>query len=141
MLIENQLPTLDQSIKLKELGVDQTSLFYWQKAKSPVHKESVMFGWTSNAVCSAFTVSELGSMLGVSYTSWQFKNQKSEDMIWIATRIAPNKKADFSISTYESFDRIGSTEAEARAKLLISCIEAKVPGFTIEEINRRLTQS
>lgn len=63
MLIENQLSSLDQSLKLKALGVDQTSLFYWQKAKSTVHKESIMYCWTSNAVCSAFTLAELGEMV------------------------------------------------------------------------------
>lgn len=79
MLIENQLSTLEQSLKLKALGVDQTSLFYWQKAKSSVHKESIMYGWTSDALCSAYTLAELGEMLNDDFwfVKWSYVQSRA----------------------------------------------------------------
>lgn len=59
-----QLTPLNTAIQLKKLGADQKSLFYWNQAKDGPHKEMPGFGWTSNAIASAYTVAELGVMYG-----------------------------------------------------------------------------
>lgn len=56
--------TLEQAIRLRVLGVTQKSDFYWVEPKSENHRESIQFGWTSFAIASAFTVAELGVLMG-----------------------------------------------------------------------------
>lgn len=59
-----QFCTLEQAIELNELGVTQKSLFYWNKAKSGSHGSYIHYGWTSDAVASAFNTAELIQMHG-----------------------------------------------------------------------------
>lgn len=59
-----QFCTLNQAKALKELGVTQKSLFYWNKPKSVSHPEYIHFGWTSDAIASAFNAAELIEMHG-----------------------------------------------------------------------------
>lgn len=72
MTLENQVTSLEISKRLKELGVNQKSLFYWAKPNDD--KTGVEMNWVlRNAkyhylaeigrCYSAFTVAELGEML------------------------------------------------------------------------------
>ena len=57
-----QFCTLEQAIELRDLGVTQKSLFYWNKPKSEKHGPYINYGWTSDAIASAFNSSELLEM-------------------------------------------------------------------------------
>lgn len=61
MKTEDQVCSLDLAKKLKEVGVKQESLFYWNRQTKQVYMDTVP--WNETAWVSAFTVSELGEML------------------------------------------------------------------------------
>lgn len=76
MKLENQVCTLEQAKKLKELGIVQDSLFMWWESESWNIERGVYFSSTLHRSTdtinnrtmvqsfSAFTVAELGLMLG-----------------------------------------------------------------------------
>jgi hypothetical protein len=111
MTLEDQVCSLDLAKRLKELGVKQDSLFYWYP---------YAIGWrcrfvdelTSNIqkdverLVSAFTVAELGKMLGKESNQVMFAEGK-----WAS--VAPQI---FEITESDS-------EADARAKVLIYLLE------------------
>jgi hypothetical protein len=81
-----QFCTLDQAKALKDLGITQKSLFYWNAPKSSVHMEAPNYGWTSNAVASAFNASELiilhrGGMMYFSATDPFCARRLASDLI------------------------------------------------------------
>lgn len=73
MKIEKQVCSLELAKKLKELGVEQESLFYWwgnrEKTEIIIAYRGDLWEWSipigvkENGYCSAFTVAELGDML------------------------------------------------------------------------------
>jgi hypothetical protein len=108
MQLEKQVCSLEFAKKLKELGVDQESIWFW--ARQPAISGDWTIHYFGNVrgerhKFSAFTVAELGEMLPDGYkTSRQNKN-------WI---------------TYAAFggaDISADTEADARAKMLVYLIE------------------
>jgi hypothetical protein len=121
MTLENQVCTLKQAIKLKELGVEQLSLFCYmaygnefKDSEKPFFNnffkaDDRFFLWVS-----AFTVAELGAMLP------QGTRCRKCDVIW-ECEIADE-------AWEESFGQIctGETEAEGRAALLIYLLEKKL---------------
>lgn len=161
MKLENQICTIEQARKLRELGIIQDSLFYHfpnpniesirRKYDIPEynivsgsmypHKQFknirtlVIDGLFENTY-SAFTVAELSVMLGDFYPSWSFNCGKK----WIATKINKDDIKDgLHILTADAFDRFADTQAQALATLLISVIET---GFMkVEDINQRLLNS
>jgi len=116
MKLEQQVTNLELSKKLKELGVEQESLFYWMTGhNNPVEKPQ--FGFQEmldkDLICSAFTVAELGEEL----KNWLLYNFYSMPNIcdegWeVDSRLVENLLAD--------------TEANARAKMLIYLKENKL---------------
>lgn len=152
MKLQNQVSTSDQSFELKDLGVKQELGNYaWQKFPKGYgfhfQKPIAIPADKIKDIASAFTVAELGIMLGEGHPSWQFEHPETKAMLFIVTRIGPNdplarykyKNSDLiPMNTYEAFDRYQPTEAGARAALLIASIKCEVPGFTIAEINERL---
>lgn len=140
----NQFCSLEQAKKLNELKINQTDAFYYFQWDVLMAESKVDFGDPKYA---AFSVAELGAMLGKGYPSWQFKHPKEDKLVWICTRIGPNepnfeqkyrKSELIPMYTYEVCDRYADTEVQARAALLIICIEVGMDGFTIEEVNERL---
>ena len=161
MTLENQVCSLEQSKKLKELGVKQFSLFYHfpnpnrkeikKKYKIPDYnvlyvKNQIGKEWESIAelfirggvftsTYSAFTVSELGVMLPEYYPSWRFKVKNA--IKWITTVITKDKVKDGNtINTVNEFDRYAKNEAQARANLLIVLLENNV--IKVSDVNKRL---
>jgi len=160
MLLENQVCSLEQSKKLKELGVKQFSLFYHFpnpntkeiKKKYKIPDYNVVYGknhigkeWENiselvirgvfTSTYSAFTVAELGIMLPEYYPSWRFKVKNS--IKWISTIITKdNVKDGKTITTANEFDRYANNEAQARATLLIALLENDV--IKVSEVNKRL---
>lgn len=83
MKIEKQVCTLEQAKKLNDLGVAQSSLFYWKENEIQiVVTEKQMKEWiekylpTLNEYYSAFTLSELSAMIkGGSYEAERLWNR------------------------------------------------------------------
>lgn len=121
MKIEDQVCTQNQSIKLKELGVDQKSFFHYDQ-DIYMFRPSEAIQYTPsckrNYKCSsAFNVAELSVML-LEYAETYF----SKHTTW---RISGTDK-DYN------------TQAEASADRLIDLLENEI--LTVEEVNNRLTK-
>lgn len=126
MPLEKQVCDLELAKRIKELGVEQESLWYWIKHKPDFYENNPWFKgkpkpeikpflgqrivvpeYYYDSVYSAFTVAELGKILPKYY-----KTIKKEAM-W---------------SAYDKYDAgvletISNTEANARAKMLIYLLE------------------
>lgn len=118
MKLEEQVVSLELAKKLKELGVKQNSLHYWQYVYA--HKSYELDNGDEDPAMtySAFTVAELGEMLhkskyavikqfdGGCYFFKQHENTTLEYGMIAGRGFAPKK-----------------TEADARAKMLIYLLE------------------
>ena len=134
MQLEDQMCSLELAKRLKELGVEQDSLFYYRtqylydgsdeivlminKFDSPRAHERM-----SNPKYSAFTVAELGEMLPArlkpDLPSKKFARLdicKGTDSRWLISYY-------YDITLPPKNALIGNTEADARAKMLIYLIE------------------
>lgn len=159
MKIENQVCTLKQAEKLKELGVVRQSFFYYYQCivngretmpivnyvnfdyGEYVENESInnaIYGNTRNEYYSAFTVAELGVMLpdyeasrekGYEFRPYQQYYSHTQRVEW---------KFDNPFTSYRRDTIVTSTktEAEARAAMLIWLIEER--HITPDEVNQRL---
>lgn len=108
MKLEDQVCNLQLAKKLKELGVEQNSLFWWVKDKFDEFDDtySLHYQPSYRVDYSAFTVAELGEALKVSDPQ-VLKRYEGFGEVWFC----PNKSGQ------------ASTEANARAKMLIWLIE------------------
>src|SRR6476661_11156241 len=117
MTIEKQVCGLDLARKLKELGVKQDSAFYWHNYRNPAKDDHWHLvgerdkGLPDFATYSAFTVAELGEMLGRDY----FPQWQPDFNRWTA-----------SYNSSRVVEQDGGTEAEARSKMLIYLLENKL---------------
>lgn len=154
MKLINQVCTLEQAKRLKELGVRQDAIWFWaypvkdkmiSTRKGVIHyttKEDILMDNEGDEfdhdVAAAFTVAELCQMLPDYYPSWRFKvSESSEERKWIATVICgPKPPGIDNIHTAYEFDRYAKTQAEALATLLIALLDIKY--ITPEEVNARL---
>ena len=136
MKLQDQVCTLEQAKKLKELGVIQDSIFCFIGDGNPDPKYFTSFEiyYSANAMLevgaswhehriAAFTVAELGIMLpsetltirrgSESFPNWEWENEGRQ-------------------TGWGCFN----TEAAARADHLIMLLENKL--ITVEEVNKRL---
>jgi hypothetical protein len=133
MDLQNQVCSLESAKKLKELGVKQESLFYWQHltdfsiSKGMDFKPELNYkkqGYAGASIweeTSAFTVAELGEMLPKDYClSGKTEYGEPFRAFWCGLE---------NISWFWD-----ETEAEARALMLICLLENKL--ITAEEINK-----
>ncbi len=127
MKLSKQVVSLELAKKLKELGVKQESMFWWQEYKSTAEEESparVIFGhndYFNGKWTSAFTVAELGEMLPflvkLDYmdVGWEgykaLKNGNWETWLHDSNGVLVGSKF------------YAESEADARAKLLIYLLE------------------
>lgn len=128
MKLEEQVCTLEQAKRLKELGVKQDSFWYWGKgffykgeynqrlfAINELRKyypgEAIQEGFTS-----AFTVAELGEL---------YRQKMPNHFITVAYYFDIDKDCNdgIVINGEMSVQYRGKTEAEARANLLIHILE------------------
>lgn len=153
MELSKQVCSLEQSKRLKELGVSCKTLFYWSDCSKP--REPEIFELTYQSYTSkcgwkeevnyypAFTVAELGVMLPQNFEDGSFITMRvNEEWIdlnnereymrgrWIIHPINDDSVSD-NIPDY-------TTEAEARAAMLIYLLENNLT--TAQEVNERLTQ-
>lgn len=120
--------------RLKELGVEQESDFYWCQPAPNVIKpfcslcrEHRTFG-RYDKLCSAFTVAELGEMLPeylvgddqirFDLTIWRDSEMWNVSYWWDEdTRRLPDMRIETTVAPFE---------ADARAKMLIYLLETKL---------------
>lgn len=162
MKLSKQVVSLEQAKKLKELGVEQESLFCFIGDDNPdpkynlPHKlyltneaySEVGAGWYENRI-AAFTVAELGVMLPepfvkrFDFPGYTTPKSKKYEVFFSTWFWDASGKRTFGCR-YDHDGNInislGSSigcEAEARAALLIHLIENN--HITVEAINQRLT--
>lgn len=130
MKLESQVTSLEISKRLKELGVKQESLFWWDSSNSiccagpkrmgnTFYPENLDSYYTKNTI-SAFTVAELGEMLpeditveGINYQI-QFTNGIH----------SIGYQGEIDVSVFKVIhETIGLTEVDARGKMLIYLLE------------------
>ena len=110
MKLQNQVTSLELSKKLKELGVKQESLFYWQMLPNGeffLRAGTATFNGCK-IIASAFSVAEIGEMLPNCTQSWCVEKE------WICI---------FKCVSGFMDEFYGNTEADSRTKLLIHLIE------------------
>jgi hypothetical protein len=113
MKIESQVCGLELARRLKELGVEQDSDFYWCELAPNIVKpfcslcrEHRDFG-SYERICSAFTVAEFGEMLPPAFSS-----SRGADGKWMCVNEMKSSSEDGKII-------FADTEADARAKMLL----------------------
>lgn len=147
MKIENQVCTLEQAKRLKEIGVLQESEFYFRMGKIWHFREVtdwpnqeqlsdlLQSGQENERIFSAYTVAELGEMLPdlIEQEDKQYELVCiKEDDCWLCRYVRNNNMLDcFHYAA-------GETEAEARTNMLEYCIESNLT--TIDQINKSITQ-
>lgn len=125
--LENQLTSLEPSIRLKELGVKQDSYWVWinpfrmedlkhfydidTERWNLIPRDSIMPSKVKRHCYAAFTVAEHGIALPRSIRSYRDTNSKEE--FWVCK--LPYKKTEYA-----------DTEANARAQMRIWLIENKL---------------
>lgn len=145
MKLIDQVCTIDQAKHLKELGVEQKSLFYFHHAfDKPVFGETpvtetgkqykkVQVCNDKNGSFAAFTVAELGVMI---QQIGLYTCVNTVLMGWAVHHV--NEYADYEFKqpgNMNSYD----TEAQARAAILIELLEDKK--VSVSGINDRLKQT
>ncbi len=116
MKIEDQVCSLELSKRLKELDVEQDSLFVWTS-------HGVLYNEKIPAIvridCSAFTVAEIGKMLpGIV----EIKNR----LFYISMdycKYPYYRDMPLTEEIFSGMDNSNDSEADARAKMLIYLIE------------------
>lgn len=108
MELFEQFSTVEQSIRLVELGVKPVALFYHMPAKDGPHRQYIQYGWSSEAIAPAYSVAELGTML-------PFYVSSGKNYI--------NTFDCFAEGTITPFRQRRATEADARAAMLIQLLE------------------
>jgi len=134
MKIEQQCVSLELSKRLKELGVKQESLFYYEGTAIEIGAGIgyvLHFGkqlvWEGAAHVSAFTVAELGEMLPA-----KIEVGKKDGFFGCWKRTSPFTSSKKWGCNYQNLDERpihfenNDTEADARAKMLIYLLENKL---------------
>ena len=133
MKLEQQVVSLELAKKLKELGVSQQSLFWWEwyitteiKKSTDIppkivylpNKPSTGGKPLRNAQhYAAFTVAELGEMLPARVRKFKLQADKMPGGDWFVSYVS------FLNCDEKKFIQYSYTEADARAKMLIYLIE------------------
>jgi len=147
MKIENQVVTIEQAKKLKELGVTAEPLFWYVIDIDPITPLDIIQKWQHSNFdqCEkypAYTVAELGVMLphfdnlsqmGGFVHLTEFDPSVQDGNPWYCVWEYDKDKENAGFGS-EIID--GETEAQARAAMLIYLLENNLT--TAEEVNQRL---
>ena len=142
--IEWQVSNRELSQRLKELGVEQDSLLHWWKTdngKWEIDDYTVNESFGNPSICfpedwaSAFTVAELGEILPITIDLSLKKESGLLSQTLMVLVMGKNFNGHYIGYRNEEFFRLNlsetsSTEANARAKMLIYLIENKLMGET-----------
>jgi hypothetical protein len=140
MKIENQVCSLEQAIKFKQLGVHQGSFFAYISEGELLSKHSPNLDLMAIATdfTAAYTVAELGEMLPDylvidsyrMHPRFHKQEQHNSPALWTARY---GKPEDLDIPDFDA-----KNEAQCRAAMLIHLLESGLT--TPTEINNRLKQ-
>lgn len=139
MDISKQVCTLEQAKRLKELGVNQNSLFYiwFNSSENPVFPK-YCYGWDYDDIVNehyaAYTVAELGVMLPDEYM--YRRNLETLMFHWTDDAFGEGRRLHFSNIMIASLQEGYETEAECRADALIWLLEKAI--ITPEQVDQRL---
>lgn len=134
MKLEQQVSSLELSKRLKELGVKQDSLFYWQQGYQEMKGGVNASGFEitqkkteskKGIRCfSAFTVAELGEMLPATpiIESTKYYLECCKYAKWHTKYVHYEKGIGYLLGGHKC-EFNGDTEADARAKMLIYLLE------------------
>ena len=123
MTLEQQVCSFELAKKLKELGVKQESLFYWHETARLDGVHVLNQKYSDDKFCfSAFSVAELGEMLPECYFTQHRLNAEWE-CYQNFTKIIEGTKPLQKEYPENHVSMFASTEADARAKMLIYLIE------------------
>jgi hypothetical protein len=124
MKLEQQVCSLELARKLKKLGVEQDSIFFWCKFLGSPDYDLISGENEPNEyddLISAFTVAELGEMLP--------KKIRENEYLRIIKN-GKNWEVAYGFFDWDGFEdtckRTDFTEADARAKMLIYLLENKL---------------
>jgi len=120
MKLENQVCSLELAKKLKELGVKQESLWWWNIYNQNGCDAMITLNRPERKgdyCCSAFTVTELGEMLPNYVGGQEISTRKDVDNNYWCELLGDDTKEKYFKS---------NAEANARAKMLIYLIENKL---------------
>lgn len=150
---ENQVCTIEQAKRLKDLGIAQESIWYWEKMREPVHEGCARERLQSHAnvshpisastieeTYSAFTVAELGVMLTDERDEKQMTCVSSYNPhfgVWMCFVEQWDEELGKPVGIAD-MEGEGETEAEARAWALITHLENDL--VTVEDVNDRLSE-
>lgn len=160
--LEDQVCAIEHAKRFDEIGITQKSLWYWCESKDKDIKPEILQGTLNyydynttekqiSKIYSAFTVAELGKMLPEIITKiHHLSNNKVKIIPYDLIFIKHDNTLDYSHITCSNngFLKINdslfppeiifrdTTEANARAKMLIYLLENKL--ITAEEINKCL---
>lgn len=120
MKLENQVTSHEISKRLKELGVKQESLFYWEPQSNGIFE---ITRWYHKDSISAFTVAELGEMLPLGTASlhidtWYDSLPVQANKNWMCRM--PERPAQRGLKRHIAY---ALTEADARGRCLIYLLE------------------
>lgn len=149
MTLQEQVITIEQAKRLKELGVAQEAFFYWSdfngckethvlccRLRQGLYDDQTgdfdkMFftaDYRLETTYAAFTVAELGVMMSIGDGIFTVRSSSGK---WVVNNVYDEdpmgKDADFK------------TEAQARAAMLIHLLETNL--ITADEVNARLNPS
>ena len=129
-MLSDHVVSIDVAQQLKNLGVEQDSLFHWERLKSGEYylQQDEFVGAFAEEWFSAFTVSELGILL----PEWS-SSHRDENGMWAA-----HVNATFS-DVAPILDE--AIEADARGKLLIAIIEKYPDYLGSDDAQRRVGMS
>ncbi len=135
MELQKQVCSLESAKRLKELGVNQESLYEWVEHSPAWNKHNPIWSVFHvdaddkvNPRCAAFTVAELGEMLPKQHQIYSYPTCVNGKEIWDCTSV------DQRIHQTEGWEQgysgtppmFSDTEADARAKMLIYLLENKL---------------
>lgn len=132
MKLESQVCSLELAKRLKELGVKQNSIFYYQGTKDEIEREHGMileFGKVLQHkeadFFSAFTVAEFGEMLPVKISANDVGEESTYGETWLTIEHSDGWWVSYENSNHQMLVEQcnAATEAEARAKMLVYLLE------------------
>jgi hypothetical protein len=124
MTLEQQVTSLELSKRLKELGVERESLFFWRAVGTKHDSWEISYfspGPLELEPTSAFTVAELGEMLPIKvgdlYHEIETTHEGTGDWICRVVYVVTGKSTERFKADHE---------ADSRAKMLIYLLENKL---------------
>lgn len=133
MKIEEQVVSLELAEKLKELGVEQESEWYWNRDIEFLYhvrlERSAWMTWNETAFIPAYTVAELGEMLPMSIgepSAIGTEQPYSLMTVWNDTEGWSCAYCPSGGGNVAYYLQLANTETDARAQMLIHLLENNI---------------